>query len=103
MQIFVELFFGEEASSVNPLQLRVAFLALPIGAGNAHQFEGLDAFGGRNVRAAAEIDEFASGVERDDRLVGLFLNQLTFKKLVRFLVQLERFGLGNEFALVGQI
>ena len=82
MQIFVELFLCEEARGVNPLQLRIAFLALPVGAGDAHQLERLDALGRGNMRAAAEVDEFSGGVERNHRLVGFFLDQLAFEDLV---------------------
>ena len=69
VQIFVEFFLIDEARAVNPLHLRIAFVALPVGAGDVHQFESLDAPGGRNVRAAAEVDEFSGGVEGNHRLV----------------------------------
>src|SRR5271165_276622 len=59
VQIFVQLFLVNEAGTINPLHLRIAFLAFPVRARDAHQFEGLDASSGRNVRAAAEIDEFS--------------------------------------------
>src|SRR4029077_12315110 len=75
MEIFVQLLLREEACRVNALQLRIAFLAFPVGAGDAHQLEGLNALGGRNVRAAAEVDELAGGVEGNDGLYGFFLNQ----------------------------
>src|SRR5947207_13938773 len=55
VEIFVELLLREKRRGVDALQLRVAFLALPISACDAHQLERLNAFGGRNVRAAAEI------------------------------------------------
>src|SRR5229473_3274674 len=103
MEVFVQLFFGEEASGVNALELRVAFLAFPVGAGDIHELEGLDALGGRNVRAAAEVDELAGGVERDDGLYGFFLDELALEDLVGFSVELESFGLGDELSLVGEI
>src|SRR6266478_4269835 len=74
MKIFVQFFFGEEARGVNALELRIAFLTLPVSAGHAHQFEGLNALGGRNVGTAAEVDELASGVEGNDRLYGFFFD-----------------------------
>ncbi len=55
------------------------------------------------MRAAAEIDEFAGGVEGHHRLVGLFLDQLAFEELLGILVELQRFGLGKQLALVLQI
>ena len=103
VQIFVQLFLIDETCAVNPLHLRIAFLALPVRAGDAHQFEGLDASGGRNVRAAAEINEFSGGVERNHRLGGFFFHQLAFKFLIAFAIELEGFGLGDQLALVRKI
>ena len=103
VQIFVEFFLLDEAGAVDPLHLRIFFLALPVGAGDVHQLERLDASGGRNVRAAAEIDKFSGGVKRHHRLGGLFLDQLAFELLVRLAIELERFGLGNQLALVGNV
>ena len=55
------------------------------------------------MRPAAEIDEFAGGVERNHRLDGFFLHQLALEFLVPLAVELERFGLGNHLALVGDV
>ena len=74
MQIRVEFFLCEEARCVNALKLRIPFVAFPVGAGDAHQFERLNALGRRNVRAAAEVDEFAGGVERNHRVGGFFFD-----------------------------
>ena len=93
VQIFVEFLLLDEAGAVNPLHLRIAFLPLPVGAGDVHQLERLDAPGGGNVRAAAEVDEFSGGVERHHRLDGFFLDQLAFEFLVRLAIKLERLGL----------
>ncbi len=93
----------EESCGVNALELRIAFLAFPVGAGDAHQLERGDAFGGRDVRAAAEVDEFSGGVKRDHQLVGFFFDELALENLVVLFVELESFGLGNELALVGQV
>ncbi len=82
VQIFVEFLLLDEAGAVDALHLRIAFLALPVGAGDVHQLERLDAAGGRDVRAAAEVDEFAGGVEGDHRLDGFFLDQLALEFLV---------------------
>src|ERR1700676_5391929 len=65
VEIFVQFLLREETRGVNALELRIAFLALPIGAGNAHEFEGGDALGGGDVRAAAEVEEFSRAVKRD--------------------------------------
>ena len=55
------------------------------------------------MRAPAEIDEFAGGVEGDHRLVGFFLNQLAFEELLGILIKLQRFVLGQQLAFVLQI
>ena len=64
VEIFVELLLLDEASAVDPLHLRIAFLAFPVGAGHVHQLERLDAPGGGDVRPAAEIQKFSGGVKR---------------------------------------
>ena len=103
VEIFVEVLLLDEADAINPLHLRIFFLALPVGAGDVGELERLDAPGGGNVRAAAEIYEFSGGVKRHQRLGGLFLDQLAFELLVRFAVDLDRVELGDEFALVGNV
>ena len=82
VEVFVEFLLGEEARGVNALELRVAFLAFPVGAGNAHQFEGVDALGGRNVRAAAKVGEFSGGIEGNHRLGDFFLDELALENVV---------------------
>ena len=103
VQVFVELFLIDEARAVDPLHLRIAFLSFPVGARDIHQLEGLDAAGGGDVRAAAEVDELPRGVKGDHRLDGFFLDQLAFEFLVRLAIELERLGLGNQLALVGNV
>src|SRR6266436_9832814 len=53
--------------------------------------------------AAAEVDEFSGGVEGNHRLGGFFFHELALENLIALFVEVKRFGLGNEFALVGQI
>ena len=103
MQVFVELFLGEKARAVDALQLRVALLALPVRARNVHQLERLDFSRGRDVRPAAEIDEFSGGVKRHHRLGRLFLHQFALESLIGLAVQLDRFRLGHQLALVGHV
>ncbi len=55
------------------------------------------------MRAAAEIYKFSSGVEGNHRLGNFFFDQLALENLLGFLVKIERFGLGQVFALVGQV
>ncbi len=98
-----QLFLGEKSHRVDALELGIAFLALPVGAGDVHQLERLNALGRRNVRAAAEVDEFSGGVEGNHRLGGFLFHKLAFENLVALFVELERFRLGNKLALIGQI
>ncbi len=93
----------KKARGVNALELRIAFLAFPVGAGDVHELERGDALGGRDMRAAAEVEEFAGAVKRDHQLVGFFFDEFTLEDLVVFLVELEGFGLGNELAFIGQV
>ena len=64
-EVLVEIFLREERGAVDALELRIFLVAEPVGAGEAGDLEGLDAAGGGNVRAAAEIDEVAVAVEAD--------------------------------------
>jgi len=61
VQMRVQLFLREESDCVNALELGIAFLSFPVRAGDVHELECLNALGGRNMRATAEVDEF-SGV-----------------------------------------
>ena len=103
VQIVVEFRLGIEAGAVNALHLRVAFLALPVSAGDVHQLERADAPGRRNVRPAAEVEEFPGGVKRHHRLGGLLFDQLALKRLARPAVELERLSFGQQLALVGDV
>src|SRR6266478_5373748 len=103
VKVRVQFFLREEGHRVNALKLGIAFLALPISAGDVHQLERLNALARRNMRAAAEVDEFSSGVERNHRLGGFFFDKLALKNLVGLFVEVQGFRLGNELAFVRQI
>ena len=103
VQIFVQLLLRVERRCVDALQLRIPFLAFPVGPRNAHQLESLNPLGGRDMRSAAEIDEFAGSVEGNHRLIGLFFDQLALEELLGILIELQGFGLRQELALVLQI
>src|SRR4029077_5599140 len=81
VKIVVEIFLIDEAGAVDALHLWIAFLTLPVGARDVHQLESLNAAGGRNVRATAEVDELAGGVEGDHRLIGFFFHELALEFL----------------------
>jgi hypothetical protein len=55
------------------------------------------------MRPAAEIDEFAGGIERHHRLGDFFFDQLALENLIGFFVELKRFGLGHVLAFVLQV
>ena len=56
--MWFEFFLFYEARAVNPLHLRILFVTFPVGTGDIHQFESFNAPGGRDVRAATEVDKF---------------------------------------------
>ncbi len=62
-EVLVEFFFREEGRAVDALELRILFVAQPVGAREVCHLEGLDAAGGGDVRAAAEVDELAVAIE----------------------------------------
>ena len=61
----VELGPGREGGAVDPLQLRVARVAAPVGAGQLGELEGADPAGRGPVRTAAEVEPLALVVEAD--------------------------------------
>ena len=65
LEVGVEIFGVEEGGAVDALQLLVVLVAEPVGAGDGGDLEGLDAAGGGDVRAAAEVGEVAVAVEGD--------------------------------------
>ena len=55
------------------------------------------------MRAAAEVDKLPGGVKGNHRLDGLFLDQFALELLIRLAIELERLGLRNQLALVGNV
>ena len=65
-EILVELLLVGPGGAVDALQLRVARVAAPIGAGHVHQLERLAEMAGRGqMRTDAQIDETALAIEAD--------------------------------------
>jgi len=115
--------------AVDALQLLVAVIAAPVGAGHLHQLEELQLARGRHVRAPAQVGEAALGVQRDilarrdagddlglvglaDALEvgdGLVARQHRAHDLLVLLRELRHLGLdrrevlGRERALVGEV
>ena len=66
-EVGVQILLREEGGAVNALQLRIFFVAEPVGAGQRGDFDGLHAAGRGHMRSAAEVDEFAVAIEADLR------------------------------------
>ena len=64
-QVLVEFFLGGEGHAVEPLQLRVIFVAAPVSPGDAHQLERADLAGILDVRPPAQVHEIAGLVKRN--------------------------------------
>ena len=64
-EVFFELRLVLERGAVDALELRILFVAFVIGAGHVRELERADVAGAHDVRAGAEIDEFAVAIERD--------------------------------------
>src|SRR5207249_793700 len=65
VQVLVEFGLGSKGGSVDPLKHRILFVPAPISASNRRQFERYDVARFRDMRPAAEINEFAFGVGAD--------------------------------------
>src|SRR5262245_58175451 len=65
LEIRVEVFLIKERGAVEPLKLLAAGVVFPVRAGDAQELEGADAAGVRDVRTAAEVDEFALPIEAE--------------------------------------
>src|SRR5580704_10733786 len=82
MQVFVQLFLCVESQRIDALELRIPLLSLPVSAGDVGELERLNALGGRDMRAAAKINELPRSVKRNHWLVGLFLDEFALEDLV---------------------
>src|ERR1017187_4142087 len=75
-EVGVEILGGEEGGAVNALELLVVLVALPVGAGDTEQLEGLDLRGVGDMGAAAEIDEAGSEGVLGEDVAGLLFDEL---------------------------
>ena len=64
-EVFIELRLVLEGGTVDALELRVLFVAFVVGAGNMRELECPNISGAHDVRAGAEIGEFAVAIDRD--------------------------------------
>src|ERR1044072_7809874 len=75
-EVFVELGLVLESGAVNALELRIVFVALVIGAGDAGELERADVAGAHDMRAGENIGEFAVAIERNFFALGNVLNDI---------------------------
>ena len=62
-QVVIQFFLAAEGGTVDTLQHFIFFIAAPVGARDAHQFERFDLAGRNDVRARAKVGKFALRVE----------------------------------------
>ena len=86
-EVLVELFLLREGDGVDALEHLALGVAAPVGAAALRQLDSvaLDAAGGVEVRAGAEVGELALGVEGNVRVFGKIVDQLDLIRLVLFL------------------
>ncbi len=65
MQVRVEVVLARPGRAVDAGELRVPFVAAPVGAGDVRQLEGAEHPGVRHVRAEAQVGPVAVRVQRD--------------------------------------
>src|SRR4051812_22332039 len=93
----VEIFLGIKRSAVNALKLWVLFIAQPVSAGNIEQLESFDFSSRRNVRAAAEVREFAGSVDRNFFIgLGELLDEMALHEVAVFFELFESLFAGQK-------
>ena len=99
LQIFVQLIFCGEGTSVNPLQHGFAGIASPVSARGGSQFKCFDALCVHEMRPCAQIDEIPLGVEGDLSIFGKVGDQFHFVWFLFFLHKQDSFlsGEGKPF------
>ncbi len=81
-QVRVEFFLRIPGGAVDALQHRVLLVAVPIRAGDVHQFHRADLARRVRVAAAAEIGKLADRVQRDRLALGDFASDLYLIRIV---------------------
>src|SRR5207253_9563735 len=94
--------FAGPRRAIDALELLVAGVTTPVGAGDGRQTEGRDAPGRRHVRAAAEVHELALVVERDG-VLGDALDDLDLVVLAHLPETAHRLVARHLLATDGQI
>src|SRR5207245_103349 len=102
--VIFEFLLLKERRSINPLQLRILFIAKPVRARNIEQLERLDLPSRRNVRPAAEIGELTSAVNRN-LFVGLgeLLDEVALHEVALFLELSQSLIARHKLARIGNV
>src|SRR3954452_650199 len=104
MDPLVEFLFRVERRSIDALELRVLLVAKPVRARDGEQLEGLDASGGWDVRAAAEVEELSRFVDGDLFIGrGELLDEVTLHEIAFTLELLEALVARQEFLRVRDV
>ena len=91
-QVLVELVLGGEGGAVHADEHLVVLVALPVGAGDARELEGLERLGVGEVRAHAHVDVLALLVEGDARVLGQVADVLDLVLLAALLHEGDGLG-----------
>ena len=103
LEIRVLVFLLAPGGAVDALEHLVLRVAAPVGAGDAHQLEGLQLAGGRHVRPAAQVDPVALAVERDGVLLGNRGDDFGLVLLALFAEEGDRLVPRHDFSFYGKI
>ena len=68
LQVLLQFLGGGKGGAVDALQHGLALVPPPVGPGGGGELEGLQQAGGRDMGAAAEVDEIPLAVEADPTL-----------------------------------
>ena len=92
-EVGVQFFLLRESDAVDTLEHLAVRVAAPVGGVAGGQFDGiaLDAAGGIQVRAGAEVGKFSLLVEADNGILGQVVDQLDLERLALFLHELDGF------------
>ena len=96
-EICVQLLLLGEGYAVNALQHFALGVATPVSAGGAGQLNSvaLDAAGGIQMRASAQVGEVALLVEADDSVLGQVIDELYLIGLLLFFHKFNSFSAGQ--------
>ena len=98
MEVGVEVGLLFKGRAVDALEHLVVFVAAPVSARDAHELQRLDLARRGNVRARAEVREFALRVERDQGVFWQVVDEFDLVGLAEAFKELQRFVAGDFLA-----